>query len=58
MIMSFFSRRHFIWFVNMAHCLNLDDDQIGILKSMLSTTNTRFNGTIFDEAILKRWMKN
>ena len=56
--MSLFTRRHFIWFVQMSHDLQLSDDQITHLKQLLTTTNSRFNEDMFDKAILKAWMQD
>jgi len=56
--MSFFTRRHFIWLVQMCHDLQLSDDQITHLKKLLTTTNSRFDEDMFDKAILKAWMQN
>lgn len=56
--MSFFTRRHFVWLVQMSHTLQLSDDQITQLKHMLTTTNSRFNEDMFDKAILKAWMQD
>jgi hypothetical protein len=55
--MSFFTRRHFIWLVEMAHELEFTDEQVEQLMDLCSLTNPRFNREMFAKAVLKKWME-